>query len=284
MTPADVVVETWLRDPQLVEREHARRISQRVRKFEYFQADPNVRRDLTKPNKNDLLQMAHILNESFVLRKRGRNVRIVDFEQDDTLWFVIWHGGTMKLDRSWDNGEMGSVRYRPAVFDVVVYEHKYRELRVSAKANWQQQLYRSAFGTLLFGSSGHFPGTNKYTLEPLVRDMCAALTCVDVDGLELVTLRQLELAYDGASSRRSIERADDLLKDGGIRFPPRSRPVSARFGLKTYWRASPRMLIISPSNIAQFTIDEDSHRIEQWMRLRGYARKVHNDDEVLETT
>jgi hypothetical protein len=263
MTPADVAAESWLRDPGNVERHYARRISRRVRKFEYFQADPDADRALKAFTQQDLRHLEKMLDESFVVRKRDRGTRIVDFVQDDAQWFVIWHGGTLKRDRSWKQGEVDHVEYRPLRFDVVVFHAFHRELCVSVKTQWQKQLYRSAFGTLLFGSAGHFPGIAKYTLLPLEHDLRGALTCIDVDGLEAVTLKELRFQRLNVSNWQTVEMSDDLLQSGCLTFPPCSRMASATFGMLTRKRSSVRMLTILPSNVVKYTPDEDSHWFEE---------------------
>jgi hypothetical protein len=279
VTPADVATESWLRNPENVERHYARRISSRVRKFEYFQADPDADRALKVFTRRDLRHWEKILDESFVVRKRDRGTRIVDFEQDGARWFVIWHGGTLKRDRTWKGGEVGRVEYRPLKFDVVVFHPFRHELCVSAKSHWQKQLYRSAFGSLLFGNAGHFPGTAKYTLEPLERDLRGALACVDVDGLESVSLKELRFQRLNMSNWQTVEMADDLLQSGCLTFPPCSRVASATFGMATRRRASLRMLTIYPSNVVKYTPDEDSHLFEEWMRRRGYIRERYENDD-----
>jgi len=283
LTPADIVAEVWLRQPKLVERERARWRTQRVRKFEYFQAidTEQKHRPCGEP---ELLQLKADLAEHFVARKRGEGVGIWEFEQDGALWFVLGHGDTVKRDRSWNNGELVSVAYRPAKYDVVVYEPVLHELRISACAQWQKQLYRSKFSSLLFDDPNHFPGTNKYTLAPLEQDPRAAVACADVAGIEKVMLHQLRFLRAGVWNRESSDKGPDLLEDPNFRLPPGCRPLSATFWLKIQGRYLPRSLVISPSNVAKYTPDEDGGRIEEWMRLRGYMRdgSCDVDDETAE--
>jgi hypothetical protein len=287
LSPADIVAEVWFQQPERLERERARRRAQRLRKFEYFQALPNAPESFRAPSEEGLQQLTAILKSSFTLRKRGGGVRIWSYEEADALWFLIWHGGAFKHDREWENEKMNPVGYQPAINDVVVYDLVSRELRINSQTEWQTQLYRCAFGTLLFGNSRYFPGTNKYTLRPLELDLRAALVCSDVPGMERVMLRQLEFVHPGPNPRVTLDKAENLIESLDFRIPRDCRPLSATFGLKFRGQSLIKSLAISPSNVVHYTPDENSELVEQWIRLRGYIRgETHHDgdniDEVLD--
>ena len=53
----------------------------------------------------------------------------------------------------------------------------------------EKRLYCQKFGLRLFGDANCFPGTRKYTLEPLRELEVDALACGDIEGIESITLK-----------------------------------------------------------------------------------------------
>ena len=61
----------------------------------------------------------------------------------------------------------------------------------------EKELYRKEFGRHVFGNEDFFPGTSKYTLEPLRRDGPASVICTDVDGMEWARLKEIQFLWRG---------------------------------------------------------------------------------------
>lgn len=53
--------------------------------------------------------------------------------------------------------------------------------------------YRELFGELLFDATAHFPNTGKYTLAPLQDVGADALVCTDVEGIDYITLKEVQI-------------------------------------------------------------------------------------------
>src|SRR5205085_1209169 len=109
-----------------------------------------------------------------------------------------------------DGKESTSVAYRPLKYDVLQYLPRAGELRVNARSKWEKTLYREQLGKHVFGRADFFQPAQRYTLDPLYECGEAALGCVDVIGVEHVTLIELELYWGGRYGETEIWKADDL--------------------------------------------------------------------------
>ena len=68
---------------------------------------------------------------------------------------------------------------------------------IHADCEQEPELFRLAFGMHLFGDGNYFPASKgKYTLEPLKAGR-AVLACAGIDGLEDITLKELEFRGHG---------------------------------------------------------------------------------------
>jgi hypothetical protein len=132
---------------------------------------------------------------------------------------------------------------------------------------------RSEFGLHLFGSADHFPGTAKYTLDPLRAEGEAALACTDIEDMQWVKLIEVRYFWGGPVGETEIRRADDLfavLHRRGAEIPTGCRLVQATFRVKFADAKIPRSVSIRPSNIAKYTRDDDGTLVEQWLSRRGF--------------
>jgi hypothetical protein len=158
-----------------------------------------------------------------------------------------------------------------------VYDAERDELGINASGNKEKKLYCQAFGGYLFGDADHFPGDNKYTLDPLKADGAGALVCSDIEGLEKVTLVELWLFHGGGHDDIEIRKASDVfaaMAARGRTIPRMTRLSRAIFLLKFASAPRPRRFMIRPPNITQYTRDEDSELVERWMLKRGFIRPL----------
>lgn len=78
-TAADVAVQVWLQDSDLLERKHAEQYLTRPRSFEYFQTEASPAPKLKTPSKKTLAALEKSLDDWFVTKKRGRGTRVFVF-------------------------------------------------------------------------------------------------------------------------------------------------------------------------------------------------------------
>ena len=276
-TPADVAVLVWLRDRQELERKHAEMHLNRPRSFDYFMAEETGGLDRIEPRPVKELEAA--LDRWFIEHKRGRGCQVFDYSKKDEVWFLVRHGDPFRREGSLVDGEPSSVCYRPEKYDVLVYDGSIGELRMSARTKGERQLYRESFGLHLFGSPGHFPGKQKYTLEPLRTDGRAATVCSDVEGLDWIKLKEIHYFWTGSFSEIETHKADDIfavLDARGTTIPEKPRIIRASFQVKFTRNRTPRSVAVRPPNVAQYTHDGDSELIEQWLLNRRFIRNGGN--------
>lgn len=174
--------------------------------------------------------------------------------------------------------------YRPLKYDVVVYDQRLGDLRMNCQLVGEKRLYCQKFGQHFFGNPDSFPGKRKYTLEPLREYEVDALACGDIEGIESITLTEIQFYWGGAHGEIEIRKAGDLfaaLAARQGRFPDGPRIIKAVFKVKFEDSKTPRSVKIRPGNIAEYTRDSDAALIEQWLELRGFI--LHEENASNET-
>jgi len=281
-TPADVAVDTWLKNRALLERKHAEQYLHKRRVFEYFQSDDQSNTLIHLPTEKRLKEMESELDDWFEKKKRGRDSRVFLFPKHDEIWFLVRHGEPYKREGSLSSGKSSSVFYRPEKHDIVVYDKVLKELRINAGSKGEKDLYRRKFGLYLFGDENHFPGIGKYTLSPLRADGDASVVCSDIEGMEWVKLKEIHYLWGGSEREVEIRKASDIfesLKKRGAKIPDSPRIIRAAFLIRFSDSKTPRTVTIRPSNIAEYTRDSDSEIVEAWLSARGFIiQKQENED------
>jgi len=271
-TPIDVAIQVWLLDPDILQEKHAEQYLARPRSFEYFQTARQVFPDFALPSADARRALEQSLDTWFVEHKRGTGARIFVYPREDGIWFLVRHGDPYRREGSMDNGEPGSVAYRPLKFDVLVYDPRIGEIRMNAATVGEKTLYRQKVGLHFFGDENFFPGTGKYTLDPLQRDGDASLVCSDITGVEWIRLKEVHFYWGGAQGEIEIRKAKDVFAAYAQRNAafPRARIIKAVFEIKFTDCKTPRSVCIRPSNVAQYTRDHDSSHVEEWLGKRGF--------------
>jgi hypothetical protein len=277
-TPADIAVQIWLQDSDVLERKHAEQFLTSKRSFEYYQAEANPLPKFKKPNAATLKAMEKDLDDWFESNKRGLGARVFVFPKDDGVWFLVRHGNPFRREGAMDGTKSSSVLYRPEKYDVLAYDTKLGEIRMNAASKGEKDLYRKQFGKHLFGDEEFFPGQEKYTLEPLRTDGADSLECVDVDGIDWVRLKEIHYYWGGGHNEIEVRKADDIfavMEDRGRAMPEKPKIIRASFQVKFTDSKTPRSITIKPPYAAQYTRDSDSAPIEDWLIKRGFVLNGH---------
>jgi len=276
-TPADVAVQVWLKDRDLLERKHAEQFMRNPRTFECFHATAAAPVPAYKPLTPERMEaMASDMNDWFEKKNKGRSAKVFPYPRPDGVWFLIRHGDPFKREDAIDEkGESVGVYYWPERFDVLVLDHAEGELRMTANTQGTKKLYRKVFGRSLYDDDNFFGGEDKFTLEPLREKGEAAISCKDVEGMEEVRLTEVHFMWGGSFSEKEIRRADDIFGAFAARkaaFPRKRKIVKARFQVTFSDSDTPRIVTIKPPNVAQYTRDADSVIIEKWLKLRTFIK------------
>ena len=280
-TAADVAVQVFLQDRQLLERKHAEQFLTRPRSFEYFQTETRPVPAFRRPSRETLATLERDLDDWFEKKKRGRGSRVFVYPKGDSIWFLVRHGDPFRREGSLDGARTSSVFYRPEKHDVLVYEPAPGDLRMNACNKGEKEIYRREFGRHLFGDEDFFPGTGKYTLEPLRTAGPASIVCTDIDGMDWVRLKEVQFLWGGAQREIEIRKANDIfaaLEGRGRSLPAMTPILRASFHVKFTDAKNPRTVTIRPSNIAQYTRDSDADVVEDWLTRRGFIEQDEDEE------
>jgi len=282
-TAADVAVQVYLQDKDILERKHAEQYLVKPRSFEYFQTELRPIPAFKQPSTDVLAALEKDLDDWFEKKKRGRGSRVFIYQKTDSIWFLVRHGDPYKREGSLEGDQSSSVFYRPEKYDVLVYEPTIGEIRMNACGKGEKDALRRLFGLRLFSDENFFPSTAKYTLKPLQTDGEASIVCTDVEGMEWVRLKELQFFWGGAEKEIEIRKANDVFSAYAGRertMPQKARIIRASFLVKFTDSKTARTITIRPSNIAQYTRDSDATIIETWLAKRGFIISDLKEDEL----
>ncbi len=269
------VIERWLIDPMLVETTNARRYARANRSFRSF------RTLLDLPEGTlDAAALARFRDEiaarlePFYPRE---SVKLYQFPETDSksIRFIVRHGGPLVragIVKADDPGESDSTLFRREVFDVIVYDPENDEVRINSKKR-DADLYTRACGVYFVGNEDAFPDTDKYTLEPLIRNGERALACAHVSGLRKITLIELDVFLGGSLSESIVYRSDNLFQSQRLRdhaFLAGRTVQAATFEIVFAHTKHSRTVNIQTPNKANFKRDNDGKLVEQWLRSAGF--------------
>lgn len=272
-SPADIAIQIWLKDSDILERKHAEQSQFKAKSFEYYQTTRDEPPSFTSLTTETRQRLERDLDNWFEEKRRGRGTRVFAYPDEHEVRFLVRHGEPFKREESLNGVAVSSVCYRPLKYDVIVYDRRLGELRINARLVGEKKLYRQQFGKHLFGDENCFPGTAKYTLEPLREYEADSVACGDIDGIESIVLTEVHFYWGGGQGEVEIRKASDVfaaLQARKRRMPEQARIVKAVFKVKFSDSKTPRSVKIRPSNIAEYTRDCDAAVIEQWLALRGF--------------
>ncbi|ABK44584.1 conserved hypothetical protein [Magnetococcus marinus MC-1] len=279
-TPADVAVQVFLEDRELIEEQHAVGFVNRARSFYAYCGSEKWQGPFAIPSEGVLRALERDLDDWFDTKKRGRGCRVMMFDRGNRVDFVVRHGKVYKRDSAVKRGESTSVFYRPGCHDLLVYDPIHNELSVRAETPQERAKYAELLGQHLFDNPDHFCVSEKYSLTPLLEGDRSVLTCSDMDGLDWVKLCHVTFQEPGEMEDVEEKRGKDLFESfarKGYEFPEGSHLLTAKFEVMFENSRKPRALTISNTHKASFTRDSDSTILEEWMHRRGFMRRAEEE-------
>jgi len=281
--PADVAVQVWLADPDLLEELHNLHQLDRPRAFVHFTTDRNPVPAFSEPSDVTLTGLETELAEWNLKAKRGRNARVWVYRRPGEYWFLMKHGlSSRRLEVTSATG-WETVIQRPGEYDVLAYNCDRGELRIHACNPKEVEMLRRAFGAHLFGDSEFFPGGAKFTLAPLVTLGRGCLACGDVPELANISLTGVQFFSGGNDWLRETCEAPDLfskIEGGAVRLPAPELLVRATFLVRFKDSKKRRTVTIAGSNRLKVVRDSDTVLVERWLAARGFVlESVSNEIE-----
>lgn len=277
LTPEDIALLVWLERPDILRRFHAERVVLRRRSFLTYAAEEDFLRATPPDLPERIASLGHAVRVWYRdVLGRGDGAYLIDFNTDRELRLVVPHGAHYRREGCFEKDGPSSVAYRPMQFAYVVLDWDAMELRVNADTQQQREKLVELVGDCLFDSPGLFRAIEKFSLEPL-RGGAASLICIDVAGIERVTVTLIVMRLAGPYGRKRTEEADDVLlalDRTGERLPADAVLVSARMEFLFADRSKARPVQVTKGNKAAYTRTGDADLINEFLTRRGFARKV----------
>ena len=275
-TRAEMAVQAWMAAPEVVRQVHNELTLGRVSSFEYFGAaepeDPKHRFAKIEPKRLGLF--AGDCDDWFKEHNRGKGTTdICLHEIDGEFWFMVRHGDTFLRTAKVDGGKLAMLHFRPAKDDVVVYSPERDEIRIHAGTKGEKEMYRTVFGTRLFGNPDHFSLKKGFTLEPLRTLQKEALDLDGLDGIDKIVLRELEMAW-GTLGAVTIWKAEDLFLAAEARkraaVPDAGKLVRAAFDFYFTGSNKPRKVHLRPWNTLKLGRHCDAALVQRWISKKEF--------------
>ena len=276
MTAADVALQIWLINPDLLQRHHAETVAFKRTNFMYFSGSATKKSGGSLPVISEVAYkaMQEHMDIWFEKKRRGRDCQIFAFPRGKKIWLLVRHGMPMRREgKHRDDGESGIAFYRPQQHDVLIYDSETDEIGVNAGTKGERELYLETFGDALFGSKTYFDPSERYTLEPLRESGPKSMACDDIEGIKGVRLVEFGRIWPGPVPEREIRKADDLFKAFGENWKLRLGEgffTHATFKFAFDGAKRERSVTIRPANIARYERESDEAMIEEWLKARGF--------------
>lgn len=229
---ADLAIQVWMQDRRVIERIHAEQFLLRPRSFEYYKTTNNPVPDFVEPDAETIHRLESDLDEWFAKKRRGRTSKVFVYVKPDFVWFLVRHGEPFTRESIIKEGESDSVYFQPEKFDVIVYNPQNGEIRMNARSKGEKELYRTKLGHHFFGDSDFFDSKSKFSLDPLRDDGEDAILCDDINGMDWVRLKEIQIFRGGSHKETEIRKAEDLyasLRERDRPFPNGGRLSKASF-------------------------------------------------------
>lgn len=286
---AEFAIAVWLQNSRIVEDAHARIHAFRQKRFFTWGSALDFIPDLPDDLNHVVARIAARLealfqsadNERLGGAQPARRFRLFHYlseEDPGTVRFLIRHAGKLQNAPSVnDEGESYLALFRPEIYDVVLFLHDRKELKIHAGSKLEQRLYAQVFGERLCGSADTFVEAGNYSLEPL-REGPESLSALDVIGVSSVRLVEIAFNHGGQHQEYEIRRATNIYQstfylDHG--FPAAADIDRAVFRFTLAHTKKVRKVSIKPPRTAVYTRDTDGLIVERWLQTRGFSLPVN---------
>ena len=269
VTPAELAVATYLSHRDVFRRALDGSVFARTKLYQEYQAIRD--RQLALPSRAVLDLVEDALRPWFREHGRGEACEVEAYREPHGVRFSISHGRTLRHERTYEGRERRRVTLRPQKQDSVLYDNRTCILHVNARTETEREIYRTTWGSVLFGDARHFPGGNRYTLQALQERGAAALVLDGVPGVLRARWVEAWVDYRNAERHFAKHKSDNL----AITFLRRGMEelrggtlVRVVFSLK-YARGRARRLEVRPPNVAIYDRERDVEASERFLEMNA---------------
>jgi hypothetical protein len=279
---ADYVLRVWLHDRTIIEAAAARASLISRRSFAYFiPASPDIAASMPRFNASLLETMTAKIRANLGPKGRGRGLTIIPYlDSPQSDWFLIRR--SRLPERITIHNEVGAEEHKSVwfrVYDVVVFDRLTGVLKVNCREKIED-VYRTAFGTVLAGDMYFFEDRSLFTLNPLRSADVNTLHCRDIASLAHVALEQcfFDRYRHSTLMRESISTHDWYAVAGGTEAPiPANAEMSIEATMNVTFTDSKRSTKcnVRQGNRLSFGRDEHAALIEEFLIKRGFMQHVN---------
>lgn len=279
-TREDIALQVWLVAPEVLARIHNLLRLKRLTVFEHAasRVPPEHRQPFDPQDRAAIIALTFDLDAWFAANHRGaETTRVEVYPVDGTFWFLIRHGDIFTRTPKVEQRNTEILHFRPERDDVVIYCPALDELRVNARTKGERDLYIRQFGRHLRRNADYFCDRATYTLEPLRTDGPDSLDTREINGVEKIRLRELEVASEDGQREVITRAAPGLFElaampEGWDPIPKAGRLARAIFDVQFTDAPRPYPVEICLPNILRISRRCDAQAVDTWLTLRRFRR------------
>ncbi len=273
---ADVALEAWLIDPQLLSRAYASQLSTRNRTLQILLAVDGCT-IVNDPASEEVRALIKAELGNRMDRLDRGDVDVFTFQFDGGVRYVVQRGGAFERRGVWNRGQSPStIGYQPLEYDVVVFDEVRCELAVKRDPVAEHDALREAFSSALTSDANAFSRSAVIDLEPIRTARKGCLWCRDVPGIRHVRLKAVKSSLNRSLKYTHEERAFDLFAawDNSYSRHPKGHLLKAEFEFEFDDSLASRSVTLNRGASIRLTRDDDSEYVNQWMRSRGFVLEM----------
>ncbi len=274
LTNPDIILETLLRYPQVVQKIHAKKLFEKTKSFKQYKIPEIAIKNFHEPSPEELGALETKFTESFAAQKKGRICKILYFNQTPYHLFLIRHGRAFSRQETVNaQNQPSQIRFRPIQYDLVMIEGDMMSINASTTAD--RKSYSGGFCEMLYNTNLSPADFDQYTLRPIIANNKRCLLFHDVPDIESIDLVELSLTvvgphtlgfvikgakrvFDGLSNLLVVYQSDELLLQ------------KATFKFKRRGCEQTQSLIIQPPDKLSLSQENSRDVIDSWMKNRGF--------------
>lgn len=275
----DIALWSWLYHPAVVEQAGYRITMHKARSFFYFSSMLEENTPPFDSSDEAIERFASAMESLYSASSKGGKVKLLVESAGDEVWLLIRHGGYLERrgDINNDTGEVTTVCFRDEEYDVLVYNQRYRELKIRNNTDKIVSSMRFHFGQVFFGSGHMFVRRETFPLALLQGNDFSFLNATRIPGIFSVRLAEIRYSIPGAATTQIHAKSTDLLQsaDSQGRIVPENATVLNYVKLHVRFdrESRPRSVELFSPNKSSFARESDAPLVEQWLRSACLMQK-----------